>query len=392
MFKKKRSQSEQGHRFNDSFNQHADKFYKLYRLNAVSKPFLTVLALGVGAYSIYNVYDQYQEDEGKRPHIAVISLSGAMGSGTETGDGTIIARAIHKAYINPQVKAVLIEAESGGGGPSDAINIYKELRNLRQPEDLIQILPTKGLEHPASLDNSSTTTSDTNLDFQRTKSNVLSILKDGRGSFVESDRKNYKPVIVSVKTMCASACYYAASAADAIYADQNAIIGSIGVRMDHWDISELMKNVGVKNTPLTAGSYKDALDPWHPISDTAREFMQAELLGKMHEMFIQDVEAGRGGKILPRDEADKAELYSGKFWLTPTAIKYGLVDGSVTSTEIRERLSKLYGTDRFKTYNEPHKSLRSALGLATNALDGLTNLSRFVDTVTGDSKDSITAK
>lgn len=392
MFRKKRSQNEQGHRFNDSFNQQADKFYKLYRLNAVSKPLLTVLALGLGAYSIYNVYDQYQEDEGKRPHIAVISLSGAMGSGTETGDGTVIARAIHKAYINPQVKAVLIEAESGGGGPSDAINIYKELRNLRQPEDLIQILPAQGIDRQTSLDDLSSSNSEKNLDFQRTKSNVISILKDGRGSFVVSDRANYKPVIVSVKTMCASACYYAASAADAIYADQNAIIGSIGVRMDHWDISELMKTVGVKNTPLTAGSYKDALDPWHPISDPAREFMQTELLGKMHEMFIEDVEAGRNGKILTRDEADKVELYSGKFWLTPIAIKYGLVDGEATSTEVRERLSKLYGTDRFKTYNEPHKSLRSALGLASSSLEGLTKLSRLLDTVIGDTKDSLSAK
>jgi len=392
MFRKKRSQNEQGHRFNDSFNQQADKFYKLYRLNAVSKPLLTVLALGLGAYSIYNVYDQYQEDEGKRPHIAVISLSGAMGSGTETGDGTVIARAIHKAYINPQVKAVLIEAESGGGGPSDAINIYKELRNLRQPEDLIQILPAQGIDRQTSLDDLSSSNSEKNLDFQRTKSNVISILKDGRGSFVVSDRANYKPVIVSVKTMCASACYYAASAADAIYADQNAIIGSIGVRMDHWDISELMKTVGVKNTPLTAGSYKDALDPWHPISDPAREFMQTELLSKMHEMFIEDVEAGRNGKILTRDEADKVELYSGKFWLTPTAIKYGLVDGEATSTEVRERLSKLYGTDRFKTYNEPHKSLHSALGLASSSLGGLTKLSRLLDTVIGDTKDSLSAK
>ena len=60
---------------------------------------------------------------------------------------------------------------------------------------------------------------------------------------------SYKPIIVSVKGICASACYYAVSPADAIYADSNALIGSIGVRMDHWNLSEIMSTVGVKNEP-----------------------------------------------------------------------------------------------------------------------------------------------
>ncbi len=97
-----------------------------------------------------------------------------------------------------------------------------------------------------------------------------------------------------MKGICASACYYAVSPADAIYADSNALIGSIGVRMDHWNLSEIMSTVGVKNEPLTAGEFKDALDPFHPLSDSTREFMQKEILNTMHEKFITDVELGRG--------------------------------------------------------------------------------------------------
>lgn len=93
-----------------------------------------------------------------------------------------------------------------------------------------------------------------------------------------------------MKGICASACYYAVSPADAIYADSNALIGSIGVRMDHWNLSEIMSTVGVKNEPLTAGEFKDALDPFHPLSDSTREFMQKEILNTMHEKFITDVE------------------------------------------------------------------------------------------------------
>ena len=40
-----------------------------------------------------------------------------------------------------------------------------------------------------------------------------------------SRRRDVRPIIVSIKNMRASACYYAASPADAIYADPNAIIG-----------------------------------------------------------------------------------------------------------------------------------------------------------------------
>nr|WP_250950834.1 hypothetical protein [Escherichia coli] len=37
--------------------------------------------------------------------------------------------------------------------------------------------------------------------------------------------------------------------------------------MDHWNLSRVMDTVGVKNEPLTAGEFKDALDPYHPLSD-----------------------------------------------------------------------------------------------------------------------------
>ncbi len=58
------------------------------------------------------------------------------------------------------------------------------------------------------------------------------VLSSGTGRFFSDIADSYKPIIVSVKGICASACYYAVSPADAIYADSNALIGSIGVRMD----------------------------------------------------------------------------------------------------------------------------------------------------------------
>ncbi|MFP1529481.1 nuclease-related domain-containing protein [Escherichia coli] len=54
----------------------------------------------------------------------------------------------------------------------------------------------------------------------------------------------------------------------------------------------------------------------------------------------------------------------------------GLVDGDLTSVEIRRRLSKMYSTDTFKNYNEPHRNLRSALGM-------LMSLSSNIESLTG---------
>ncbi|MCV5926400.1 S49 family peptidase, partial [Escherichia coli] len=63
-------------------------------------------------------------------------------------------------------------------------------------------------------------------------------------------------------------------------------------------------------------------------------------------------------------------------WPTPQAVKYGLEDGDLTSVEIRARLSKMYSTDTFKNYNEPHRNLRSALGM-------LMSLSSNIESLTG---------
>ncbi|MFN4500933.1 S49 family peptidase [Klebsiella grimontii] len=182
-----------------------------------------------------------------------------------------------------------------------------------------------------------------------------------------------------------SPCYYAVSPADAIYADSSALTGSIGVRMDHWNLSRVMDTVGVKNEPLTAGEFKDALDPYHPLSDATRDFMQKQILDAMHEQFIADVEQGRGKKLLSRPEADAVALYSGRVWTTQQAIRYGLIDGDLTPVEVRSRLSQMYSTTIFKTYNEPQRSLRSALGmlmsLSTNVETLAGTTSRILDSV-----------
>lgn len=137
------------------------------------------------------------------------------------------------------------------------------------------------------------------------------------------------------------------------------------------------------NEPLTAGAWKASLDPWRPIDDETKAFLHSELLDKMHEQFISDVEAGRAGKLLSREQADKEQLYTGRFWLGDRAKAFGLIDDTATSTEVRERLSIVYGTTRFRDYNAPKASLSSMLGLSLDvnlkeALSGALNATSTV--------------
>lgn len=379
--------------FNESFNEQSDRFYRVFKVNTSAKVVMTSLAVVTLGFSFYNIYDQYQNSEGMRDHIAIIRIAGEMGSGSETGDGAVIATALSKAYKNPHAKAIVIEAESGGGGPSDAIMIYRQINALRADKKRITVTDDRAISVPQSsvLKRSEDKVLKELLDENKAKNeiskqNLLSVLSSGQGDFVRSTSDQaYKPIIVSIKGLCASACYYAVSPADAIYADGNALIGSIGVRMDHWDVSQIMNTVGVKNEPLIAGEFKDALDPYHALTNETREFMQKEILDSMHQKFISDVELGRGNKLIKGDAATAAALYSGRIWPTPTAIKYGLVDGDLTSVEIRSRLSDIYETDSFKNYNEPQRNLRSALGM----LASLTASFEKISASTGKIVDSV---
>ena len=318
MFKKRPSKPETGS-VQDVVSRESKKFYRLYKSHVLSKITLTIIGIGFAGFSGWSMYQDKQKNGKGADHIAVIRIHGEMGTGSPTGDGVIIARALREAWDNPHAKAILIEAESGGGGPSDAINIYREINELR---DTLHGVP--GL----TIENSDPTTSPNKKDMppapsEAVKQALLKAVGTGHGKLPAAAR-DVRPIIVSIKNMCASACYYAASPADAIYADPNAIIGSIGVRMDHWDVSRIMDRLGVANEPLTAGAWK----------------------------------------LLSREQADKEQLYTGRFWLGDRAKQFGLIDDTATSTEVRERLSIVYGTTRFRDYNAPKASLSSMLGLS----------------------------
>ena len=163
-----------------------------------------------------------------------------------------------------------------------------------------------------------------------TKALILSINSPG-GSPVQSGIINdeiirYKslfpkiPVYAVIEDICASGGYYIAVAADKIFVDKASIVGSIGVLMNGFGFDKAIKNLGIDRRLITSGENKAILDPFLPVQPKQRKFMQ-DLIGEVHEQFIDVVKKGRGDRL-----AVNPEIFSGLFWSGESAIKLGLVD------------------------------------------------------------------
>ena len=132
--------------------------------------------------------------------------------------------------------------------------------------------------------------------------------------------KNEKPVIVSMGSVAASGGYYVACGASKIYANAGTTTGSIGVRLEHLMIGDLMKWVGIGHENMKSGKFKDLLPIDKPISPEAREILQV-FLDDIHEQFKNDVATSRS---IDRSKID--EIADGRIFTGEQAKTLGLVD------------------------------------------------------------------
>lgn len=107
------------------------------------------------------------------------------------------------------------------------------------------------------------------------------------------EARGSKPIVASVNAFCASAAYWLASAADEICVTPSGQVGSIGVYSAHEDISQMLKDEGVKMTLISAGKYKTEGNPFEPLTPEAEQQIQDEV-NAYYEMFVSAVAAGRG--------------------------------------------------------------------------------------------------
>lgn len=141
-----------------------------------------------------------------------------------------------------------------------------------------------------------------------------------------------KNVFVFVEDVAASGGYMLAIAGDEIVADENSIVGSIGVVSSGFGFSEAISKLGIERRVHTAGENKAILDPFRPEREEDIVHLKA-LQQEVHESFIALVRRRRGDVL-----ADAPDLFTGLFWTGATSRDLGLIDriGDIRST-LRER-------------------------------------------------------
>ncbi len=205
------------------------------------------------------------EDLRLSPHAALIDIRGEM-SDQSTSKADNIAESLANAYKDKGTKAIILRINSPGGSPVQADDIYREIRRYK-------------IMHP--------------------EIKVYAVCTD----------------------MCASAAYYAASAADEIYANPASLVGSIGVVYDGFGFTDIMKKAGIERRLMTAGQYKGMMDPFSPEEPQEKQFLQV-MLDTIHKQFEDRVKEGRGDRL-----KITADTFSGLFWTGAQAKELGLIDG-----------------------------------------------------------------
>ena len=203
----------------------------------------------------------------KKNKVAIVRLEGTIAPSMTFGAGlndVSVSKTIEKAFSLRKLSAVVLIINSPGGSPAQSSLIAARIKRLA--------------------------------------------------------KKNKIDVLAFCEDVAASGGYWLACAADEIYADENTIIGSIGVISSGFGFHELIERQGIERRVYTSGEDKSILDPFRPQKQADIKKLK-KLQGQIHENFISYVKLSRGEKIKSDD------IFSGEFWLASEALNKGLIDG-----------------------------------------------------------------
>ena len=133
-----------------------------------------------------------------------------------------------------------------------------------------------------------------------------------------------KPIFVQMKRMAASGGYYISMGAGPqgrIYAEPTTWTGSIGVILPRYDASKLADKLGIASEPLKTGEFKDALNPFRPMTENERKLWE-NILDQSFQKFMEVIDVNREGL----DLAAVKDLATGQIYTANDALKNKLID------------------------------------------------------------------
>jgi signal peptide peptidase SppA len=148
------------------------------------------------------------------------------------------------------------------------------------------------------------------------------------------DARGTKPSYAFVRGIMASAAYYLASAAGAVYASPSSTIGSIGAVSTHIEYSKALAAEGIGATVIRSAPNKQLWNQFEPLSPAAKASLQA-WVDSYGNQFEQAVARNRG-----ISQADvKQKFGQGDAFLAPAALSRGMIDGISTLDELLAKAS-----------------------------------------------------
>ena len=132
--------------------------------------------------------------------------------------------------------------------------------------------------------------------------------------------RGVKPILCSMSDYAASGGYFVAAGCDKIYAEPMTITGSIGIFFGKFDISGLLRKVGVAISTDKRGARADVESMYRPYSDEERDV----LLDKLRYSYSRFVGAVADGRKLAKDDVDA--IGRGHVWTGAQALPIKLVD------------------------------------------------------------------
>jgi signal peptide peptidase SppA len=170
-----------------------------------------------------------------------------------------------------------------------------------------------------------------------------------------------KPVYAFSSGLMASAAYWIASQARAIYATPSAQVGSIGVVQAFLDQSAALESAGLKVEVFSVGKYKAMGAPGSRLTDDQRELIQSNL---------EDIAADFHAAVLARGRSIPAEAMEGQTFSGRQAQRCNLA-GMVPDRQEAMRRLRIYHAAVDTESRAMSTALEDQLAEARNQVDDL---------------------
>ncbi|EAG7727469.1 signal peptide peptidase SppA [Listeria monocytogenes] len=158
-----------------------------------------------------------------------------------------------------------------------------------------------------------------------------------RDKILQIQKERNIPFYVSMGSMAASGGYYISAPADKIFASKETLTGSLGVIMQGYDYSELMKKLGVSDNTIKSGEYKDIMSGTRPMTEDEKKIMQS-MIDDSYNEFVKVVAQGRGMTVEQVRKIADGRIYDGR-----QAKENGLIDEFGYQEDALEALKKEQG-------------------------------------------------